>query len=396
MRTSLLAATLLIACKTGDDPLPDNTPTPAPPTPDCVPAQDAFDLNVSSILADKCSECHGATPQFGAPYSLLEYDDLIEGAEGERKIDRVVITLVNEFMPPSNAPALTHVELDTLLGWASCGLEHPEEPSGVVVDREIWEAGPTPPPGAIAIDLTVDQEVVDIDDIDDYREFTFSNLVNEPMFIQRIEPVIDESRVLHHITLTRSIGFPYLYAWAPGTGPIEFPDGGMAIGPGDSFTVQIHYNNGAGIPDAVDSSGIRIWVGDNVGTLYGMASPQSWNIFVPAGEQQVVTHTCVATSSFNIIAGMPHMHKIGSTFEHTVERSNGTIESLVTLSGWSFESQYFYEINTHINAGDTLRMRCGYDNPGTTAVIAGQGTDDEMCFNFLVVEPASAATQCIF
>ena len=49
-----------------------------------------------------------------------------------------------------------------------------------------------------------------------------------------------------------------------------------------------------------------------------------------------------------------------------------------------------------VRAGDQLEMTCGYDNPNDFAVTAGEGTNDEMWFDFMVVTPASAMTQCAF
>jgi hypothetical protein len=378
---------LLVACGTEPQAQPDE--------PACVPFEDVFAANIAPIIDDKCSTCHGTTPEFGAPFSLVDgYDDLVAGTEGERKVDRMLGALLSGLMPEKSAEPLSHVELDTLVGWTSCGLAHADASDGLVVNRDVWEAGDTPPSGTEPIELTAVAESVGLDAIDDYRSFPFSNLVATDRFIQRIEPIIDESRVVHHITLTRDDGWPYLYGWAPGTGAIELPDGGMRISPTDRFVLEIHYNNGAGVPDAVDSSGVRLWLGDAVGVEYGLMSPASWEIYVPANGTSTTEHLCTATMDFDILAGMPHMHEVGSSFSHDVIRTDGTVDNLITLSGWSFESQYFYEMPMHVSAGDRFRMQCGYDNPTDEPVTAGLGTADEMCFDFLVVTPAAAGMQC--
>lgn len=365
--------------------------------PSCVPFEQAYTANVEPILTASCSECHGSTPEFGAPFSLVDgYEDLIAGEDGTRKVDKMLTALMVGDMPPSTAEALNHTDLDTLVGWASCGLQHPDPSEGLVVNRDVWEAGDTPPAGTSPLDLTAVNESVGLNAIDDYRTFSFSSMVTEDSFIRRIEPLIDESRVLHHITLTKSGGFPYLYAWAPGTGPIEFPNGGMRIRPGDTFEVEIHYNNGAGIEGAVDSSGVRLYVGEATGTEYGMMSPNTFDIYVGANSTGTATQTCTAAMDFDILAAFPHMHEVGSSFTHDIVRADGSVENLITLSGWSFESQYFYETPVHINTGDQMHMVCGFDNPNDFAVTGGMATSDEMCFDFLVVTPAQAATQCAF
>lgn len=364
---------------------------------DCVPAESQYDSTISPILTDYCAECHGSEPAFGAPYSLLAgYADLVAGVEGERKVDLILSELTDHTMPPAFAQQLPHNELDTLVSWVSCGLVHPDPSVGLEANREVWDAGDTPPPDTVPIEVRPDPQSIGPDIIDDYRNFTFSNLVEEDRFVRRIEPIIDDGRVLHHITFTTGSGQnpTYWYAWAPGTGAIEFPDGGMRLRPTDSFTLQIHYNNGAGVPDAVDSSGVRLYLGEASGTEYGMMSPTTFAISVPPNSTATATKTCTATMDFDIIAGFPHMHEIGSTFTHEVIRADGTVENLITLTGWNFEAQYFYEMPVRVNAGDQLRMVCGYDNPTDRGVIGGQNTSDEMCYDFMVVVPAEAASEC--
>ncbi|MEZ4237883.1 MAG: hypothetical protein R3F59_17390 [Myxococcota bacterium] len=385
---------------TATDPDPTLPSTTVPTDPGtttaggCVPTRDAFEANALPAIEANCTTCHGATPQFGAPYSLLDYDALVAGTEPDRIVDKMVLALTDGAMPPATQPDLSHNDLDTLVGWASCGLVHPDPGDGLVANRDVWQAPVDPPAGATAVNLSANGHYVGPNDIDDYQYFTFRNLVDHDMFIRRIEAVIDESRVVHHITLNHLIGYDYLYTWAPGTGAIEFPDGGIRLSPNETLVMNIHYNNGAGIPDVYDSSGLRLWVDEPVGTEWGMASPAVYNIDVPPGQVAPATDTCRATRDYEILAAMPHMHEIGSEFHHTIERSDGTVESLIDLTGWSFEAQYFYEMPVTVHSGDLLTLTCVFDNPGSQTVHFGEGTSDEMCFDFMYVTPPEAAFQC--
>lgn len=364
------------------------------PTPDCVPNEAAYEANVRPILEETCASCHGPTPDFGAPVSLMEYAPLIEGAEGERTVDRMVALLSDNSMPPEGQPRPDHNQYDTLVGWASCGLAHPDYALGLQADQPVWDAPADPPAGTEPIELTAGDHPVGLDDIDDYQYFAFSNLVGEDRFIRRIEPIIDESRVLHHITVNLISDFRYLYTWAPGTGAIEFPDGGIRIRPDDSYVVGIHYNNGAGVENARDSSGVRMWLGPTEGTEWGMAAPTTWDISVPAGETAEASSTCTPGLDFEILAGMPHMHEIGSELRHVLRRPDGSEESIIDLTGWSFESQFFYEMSTSVRVGDELELTCTFVNDKEHDVHAGEGTTDEMCFNFIFVTPPEASLAC--
>lgn len=375
------------SCTTQDAPAEDPS--------SCVPSEFAFEQSVGVLLQEKCGGCHGAVPDFGAPFPLVDYDALLDGPVGERVVDRVLSTLVSGDMPPENVAQPTHAEFDTLVGWASCGLEHPDYAEGLQHSRPVWLPPESPPEGTVAIELLAPAHPVERDDLDDYQYFNFSNVVAGDRFIRRIEPVVDESRVVHHITFNDSDGFRYLYAWAPGGNAIHFRDGGLRIGPDDEFTVNIHYNNGAGIADVADSSGVRLWVGDPVGTEWKMLTTETWDFEVPAGERVEARQSCEATSDFEILAGMPHMHEIGSTFDHVLDRVDGSSEPLVSVSGWSFELQNFYEMNVLVRKGDQLNMTCGYQNTTNKVVLAGEGTADEMCFDFMYVTPPDIDVRCV-
>lgn len=381
---------------------PTTVPTPTVPTPTtpsttdaCVPSREAYESNALPAFERQCTECHGDPTQFGAPWSVLDYDELIAGAYPDRKVDAILDRLMDGSMPPATQGLVDHTDLDTMVGWASCGLEHPDVDDGLQASRPVWEAPVDPPVGTTAVNLSANGHFVDVNDIDDYQYFTFSNLVDEDVFIRRMEAVIDESRVVHHITLHHLLGYDYLYAWAPGTGAIEFPEGGIRLGRRESLVMEIHYNNGAGIPDVHDSSGIRLWVGPIAGTEWAMMAPAVYNINVPPGQVATATNTCRPGMSFEILAGMPHMHQIGTELSHTLHHADGTEESLIELTGWSFEAQYFYEQPAQVRVGDSLTLTCTYDNPGSSTVTFGEGTSDEMCFNFLYVTPPAAAFQCL-
>jgi hypothetical protein len=387
MRTPILAA-LLVACS-------GEPSTPAPTAPyelpsDCTPEAAVFDANIAPALDRACGDCHGEAPRFGAPFPLVTYDDVTRGGR------HLMVTreLMDFTMPPENGDPMEHADRDTVVAWASCGTLHPPVDEGLVANRPVFDGGDTPPGTSVPLDITADAEPIGLDVLDDYRSFDFRDLVPSDRFIRRIEPVVDDARVLHHITLKDDDTGVYYYAWAPGTGAMQFPDGGIRITPDTELEVEIHYNNGAGVPDAVDSSGIRLWLDAPTGTEFAMMAPQSWAIDVPAFGTDVAMSECTVSEPFTVLASMPHMHEVGSAFSHVIARTDGTTEPLVELTGWSFEAQYIYDVGVDVRPGDVMRLRCDYDNPTDRRVTGGLGTDDEMCFDFLFVTPPSAVAQC--
>ena len=75
----------------------------------------------------------------------------------------------------------------------------------------------------------------------------------------------------------------------------------------------------------------------------------------------------------------------------TVRRPDGTTETLVDTP-FDFRDQTYYPKTMVVNKGDILTTTCTFENTGTTPVKFGEGTGDEMCFNFVTAYPAGALT----
>ena len=83
----------------------------------------------------------GEEPDFGAPFSLTTYADLLVEVEGQRIVDRMVTQVGAGLMPPIGAPDPTLAERDTIVQWASCGETRAMPPIGPMVST----AQPSPP-----------------------------------------------------------------------------------------------------------------------------------------------------------------------------------------------------------------------------------------------------------
>ncbi|MCB9739455.1 MAG: hypothetical protein H6747_09325 [Deltaproteobacteria bacterium] len=376
----------------------------------CVPSRQMYDEAVDAMLTTHCRSCHGATPTYGAPTTFGDYDALIAGKEGSRAIDRMLTQVVNKTMPPVGTPAPPHEVQDTLATWLSCGAAHPDHSVGLTSSAPVFAAPEQPPTGAKTEDLLAPEFEVGPKTLDLYQCFSFDAPVSEDAFVQRIEAVVDDARVVHHIVLLKDPkkrfdvgpkvckGMPadsqYLYAWAPGAGAVAFPEGGLRIKPGDRYIVQIHYNNGAGAENVADSSGIRLWLGPVQGPEYGMFAPGPLAFAIPPGPEFAATGTCKVKERLELLAGMPHMHELGRAFEQKVVRKDGTVEPLIAITGWSFELQPFYHTPAVLEVGDRLLTTCTWQHDGAEQVPFGSGTADEMCFNFLFATPPPGKPYC--
>jgi len=242
-------------------------------------------------------------------------------------------------------------------------------------------------------------------------------------------PVIGDSRGLHHwilylVTSPQTDGavFPcpsmpagseFLMGWAPGGQNAVLPaDVGLeTAGSDDWLVLQIHYWNVAGHADAEDASGVAmcstttprpntagvIWLGSSDINL------------PPRSRDQMVENTCpsrvtsLLPQPLHILSSFPHMHNLGTSIRTDILRGGdpAASETLVDVPRWDFNNQtlYWHDPAVVLNAGDALRTRCVYDNPGDTTVRFGEATEDEMCFNFLMAYPIEAVGSnrvCIF
>ncbi len=371
---------------------------------DCMPSKAQWDATVKVRMENNCGSCHGDVPSFGAPYGLLDYDAIMAGQPGERIVDKIGPSTADFSMPP-NGTSVTHQDRDTITEWASCGNIHPDHSIGLSSNRTPHVAGPKPE-NLTEYSYTVDNVEVTPDTLDAYACYTFA--APDKGFISRIEAIIDESRVLHHLVVFRTDrpagerfdgigcsatnGETY-YAWAPGGGALQFPEnGGATIAENETFLLQIHYNNGAGLENIVDNSGFKIFVADEVEDEYRMMALGSgvYSIGVPPGEEFEASRTCVVNKDLTTFIGFPHMHEIGHEFHETIIRANQEEESLIDITGWSFENQPFYDYNIDLKPGDKIKTTCVFKNTTDKLVRGGFRTQDEMCFDFIFITPADA------
>jgi cytochrome c5 len=120
-----------IACATTTD-------EPSPPAPLNGASGEASAANrptwceARAVLELKCQRCHGTTPEHGAPFSLVTYDDTqAQNANGKLRYELIATALATDFMPPRylelepEVALLTDAEQATLLGWCESGAPAP-------------------------------------------------------------------------------------------------------------------------------------------------------------------------------------------------------------------------------------------------------------------------------
>lgn len=375
----------------------------------------ALPCEVQTIVTKACAECHGAKTNYGAPMSLVSADDFqLNGEDGSSMLDlvkqRINQSDPRKAMPPTTGVKLSKEELATLNAWldkkapagdkASCGSEpptQPEKPDEPAIDTSELDCYKFASYGS---DKNTKFKVGSATDA--YYNFTFAAPWKGEAYAVLFRPVIDNSQVLHHMLLFQnltpggdtgavpSIGAhpegQLIYGWAPGGQPLDFRDSGdvgFDLPDTISYTMEYHYNSKD--PNAVDSSGIEVCVARrkpaNIAGISWLGYDQ---LGIPATKW---SGTCVPFSSepITIIGVQPHMHVTGTHMKTIINRKDGTKETLHD-EPFDFNDQRNYLKNVVINPGDTLSTECTFSKP----MAFGEGTGQEMCYNFTVAYPKGA------
>lgn len=388
----------------------------------------ALPCEVERVLREHCQSCHADPPVYGAPMPLVTPIDF--GMPAPSDPMRSVHTLVDERIvdPARPMPPDGHLDvedLEVLQSWLAAGMpggedaacDHQDEPAPTPVGPEALPCTPTHTFTAHA-DGNEDEPfkvpTVGADNL--YACIAFRSPLAEGTQATAWAPIIDDARVVHHWILYRTqtpqvdgaagpCNMPsdstFVAGWAPGGQNFIMPDDvGLELGgPDDWFILQMHYHNAARHDDAYDRSGVALCTSDAPRPkTAGIFTLGSVAIDIPAGAQNhTVSGTCPGwitaylPEPVDVIASFPHMHELGRSLRTDILRggATGAIEPLVEVPSFNFENQkvYPHSPSVQIRPGDAIRTTCTYDNTHDFDVTFGEATEDEMCFNFVMVYP---------
>jgi hypothetical protein len=410
----------------------------------------AYWTDVAPVINDKCVRCH--QPGGIAPFSLIGYSNvasraaLIAAVTKTRTMPPFLITHDGSCGHFEDSEALTEAQIATLQTWASSDLAEGTAVTLPLPSTPTLEGGtdyhtPVITPVAAGTALA---------EFDDYRCFLLDTNLARDRFITGYEVLPGRPEIVHHLAAfivdpnrrTRSgntnaeqiraldamepdrLGWSCFagtgeglemtampVVWAPGQGPIRYPDNrGVAQLQTDRLVVQVHYN----LADAknrglMDSTTLRIRYADAVErpiiflapdgfleSLYTKTPPDS----LPPGMRSVsytwrkkLTEFRLATAAaFELLAVMPHMHQRGRRSELRILDDAGKNDCAARIEAWDFEWQkyYFYRPSARpvLGPDSELQLTCEYDTSREQSpVFPGWGTNNEMCLHTLMVSP---------
>jgi Copper type II ascorbate-dependent monooxygenase, N-terminal domain/Copper type II ascorbate-dependent monooxygenase, C-terminal domain len=389
--------------------------------------------DVADIVKEKCQSCHAAKPLYGAPMPLMTVADFAAPANSNaaKTVGELVSTRIHDAakpMPPVPSGPLDATSQAILDEWIAQGM-----PKGAEMCTPTTSSSTSSTSSGGSLSCTPDVQfraknkwVMPKATADEYVCIGADIVAPQKKHITAVAPHIDNSVILHHMLLYETTtayspeptpcaaGGPssgrLVSVWAPGGQALEFPpEAGMPVEGTKHYMIQMHYSNLMQLDGESDLSGFDICTTTDLRPNDAdIMAFGTMKIDVPAhGESD---RTCDITvpgilPTINVFYAMPHMHKTGTIISAEVTHANGSKYELANRNPWSFDDQYWDEVLTTVGPGDTVSVRCAWQNPTNVSIGFGEKTEDEMCYVFAAYWPrialpawswqaGAAASQC--
>lgn len=407
-----------------------------------------FHEHIEPIIQEKCQKCHH--PDDVAPFSLLTYTDALSWA------DDIKSFVVDKKMPPwsltggvamKNDISLTDIEINLISEWVDSGAPKGDEtkapPPKQFLSRSVWENNETPD-GVFQIPSTFH---LGPDGIDHYRTIAFPIGNTEPIYINKIEFIPGNRRIVHHalmffdgtgqvldaqdrlgkrnyessededfgpgyesgmglgfvpspnITQNKDNPCGNLGGWAPGIAAItDPPNSAHLVPPGSSIVLQIHYHR-TGKREIDDSTKVGIWYSKSPSKLYanGLMVNSSMRMIPKGNGHYKSTGKRILEEDMTLWLINPHMHNLGKEFRAwTIAPGSKEKKLIAELTNWDFnwQTKYLLKDPIPLAKGTTVMIECIWDNSDRNPcnpnsppknVFLGEGTNDEMGFAIIGV-----------
>lgn len=198
--------------------------------------------------------------------------------------------------------------------------------------------------------------------------------------------------------------------WAPGPSQVSLEgDSALRIKAGSKLVMQVHYNTVEAVLDsggAPDRSELHLWTlpaGEEPTHLTTLFPVAHGGIYIEAGDaESTQTRTLRVPVDSTVVGTSPHMHLLGQQMHTRILRGDGSSDCVTRVNDWDFNWQRAYyfqpEARPTIDLYDSVEITCVYDNSAANQPVVdgeqiaprdvtwGEGTFDEMCLNFLILE----------
>lgn len=382
-----------------------------------------FSSQIVRLFQQHCQACH--RPGDVAPFSLTTWRDAYPWRQ------HILDTTRSRKMPPwkpvpgfgdfIGARRLSDDEIGLIARWVAAGA--PEgDPRDLPPPRAFpstWTLGPPD----LVLRSPEPYEMRPGRDV--YRCFTIPTSFAEDRWIEAVEVVPGNRKIVHHVltyldtgghsaaldeaepgtgyTCFGGPGFPSaggLGGWAPGAAPSVMPArAGLRLPQGARVVIQVHYHHHGGDVER-DQTALGIHFAKGTIDKRVRSIPVLNRTFViPAGaarHEVRASFTLPPTWNLHTIGIAPHMHLLGREMKVTATHPDGTVHPLIFIADWDFNWQgtYTFARPVPLPGGTRIDVLAIYDNSAgnprnpispSRDTRWGDETTDEMCIAFVRV-----------
>jgi len=347
--------------------------------------QVTYAKHISRILQENCEECHH--PGGIGPFSFTTYRQ----ARGwSRMINEVVSERrmppwhadphVNEF---KNDRRLTDEEVAMIGNWVENGMPrgNPEDmPERREYDTDVkWRIGGGEPDKVWELPEEVNIKATGVMP---YLQFVVPSGFEEDTWIQEMEAIPGNSKVVHHILMYvitpedrrranddvdefLRLGNGFLTGFAPGTVANIAPEGlGYKIPAGSSILFQMHYTPTG--KEEVDRSKFGVVFSETKPKFeIQTATTVNFDFKIPAhADNHRVVADAVMPKDGVIFSMTPHMHYRGKSFDYYAKFPDGTERHLLSVPFFDFNWQTTYSLAEpeYLPEGTVIHTVAHFDN----------------------------------
>lgn len=222
----------------------------------------------------------------------------------------------------------------------------------------------------------------------------------------------DAQKYVHHLILAKTSGNEpegqsecdvlFRFQWEPlflsgaGASELLFPEGvGHVLTAGTRVLAQLHLLNTSAQP-VTDSTAIHMHpsTAENPRPL-GSYAFGNFDLNLPPMQASTVTSDCAVTEPLEFIAGLPHMHTLGTSLTFETGPSADKLTKVFERNPYSFDDQHAELLPMTLQAGDATRVTCNFENTRNEAITFGESTNSEMCFFVGFVAGRTGVGGCI-
>jgi peroxiredoxin len=372
-----------------------------------------YSREIARILQDRCVVCHRDGEI--APFALTSYDEVAGWAT---MIDEVVR---EGRMPPwhasdpvgrfANDVRLSPEQKQAIRRWVRAGA--PEgDPKDLPEPRQFITGWQIPEPDLV---LAVQKQPFQVPASGEvrYQNFVVDPGFTEDKWVRAAECRFGNRAVVHHMIAfirppsagprsDHAVGSLWLVAAAPGTPPLNLPEGLAKLVPaGSQLIFQVHYTPNGTPQEDQSHLGLVFADAKSVRREVGTWRAANTEFAIPPGESN---YEVKATHKFRkdvlLLTTFPHMHLRGKSFRFEAEYPGGDREVLLDVPQYDFGWQNSYEFSSprRIPAGTRLTCTAIFDNswdnpnnPDATATVRwGDQTWEEMMaghFELVLADP---------